>query len=71
MTTRTTRTIGICEPPSRRKSVFNRERLETENVSVKRLAVSVLFVTSTAVSASMTSVGIGTGMPGPIINCRK
>jgi hypothetical protein len=70
MTSSTTRIIGICAPLSSRKSVVRGERLETVKVSVKRLVCVVLFVTSTDVSASMTSLGTGTGTPGPIISWR-
>ena len=40
------------------------------NESENPLAIPEAVVTSTLVSASITSIGTGTGMAGPIINVR-
>src|ERR1043165_5602341 len=67
----TTRIIGMVAPPAMRKRVCSGDFVERVKVSWKMLADSVLLVTSTDTRASMTSRGIGTGTPGPIISCRK
>src|SRR5258706_8086928 len=66
----TTRINGIAAPPLTRKMVWSGDFVDSMNVSWKTLAACVSLVTCTETSASITSRGIGTGTPGPIINCR-